>query len=189
MDQPKLYSGLLNFLLKKEFEKDESLTSLEQLKDLVFTDIDIGLDVIEFNYNKCNTIIQKASYLDSPLSSFESLIKESDFTSVQQECLIKFWKLNKKKIHEILYKQTRFNNSLQKMSWRLDLKTKSKQEEDLNEPSAIVELKLKKNNTLSTSNNNSDLIRFEMDKNQLEETLQQINNIQKHLQSKSLVSQ
>ncbi|KAN0029630.1 hypothetical protein ACTA71_007762 [Dictyostelium dimigraforme] len=185
MDQPKYFSSLLGFLLKREYEKDEDCKSLETLKEMVFSEQnDITLEVIEFTYNKCFEIIQKASYSDMQISTFENIVKDSDFTSIQQECLNKFWKVNKKKIHEIIYKTTRFNNSLQKISWRIDVKTKSKEISEINEPVSIVELKLKNNNT--NINNKNDLIRFEMDKNQLEETLQQINSIQKHLQSKSL---
>ncbi|KAN0016113.1 hypothetical protein ACTFIU_006067 [Dictyostelium citrinum] len=190
MDQPKYFSSLLGFLLKREYEKDEDCKSLETLKEMVFSEQDdVTLELIEFTYNKCFEIIQKASYSDMQISTFENIVKESDFTTVQQECLNKFWKVNKKKIHEIIYKTTRFNNSLQKISWRIDVKTKSKEINEINEPVSIVELKLKNTNTNNNNNNNSnknDLIRFEMDKNQLEETLQQINSIQKHLQSKSL---
>ncbi|EGC39791.1 hypothetical protein DICPUDRAFT_26215 [Dictyostelium purpureum] len=185
MEQPKYFSSLLGFLLKKEYEKDPACDSIETLKELVFSEQeDVTLEIIEATYNKCFDIIQKAAYSDMQLSSFENLVKESNFSEIQIECLNKFWKVNKKKIHEILYKITKFNNSLQKMSWRIDLKTKSKEIKEINEPVSIIELKLKNNNTNSnTTNDENNIIRFEMDKNQLEETLQQINNIQKHLQT------
>ncbi|KAF2071957.1 hypothetical protein CYY_006732 [Polysphondylium violaceum] len=182
MNNPKLFSNILGFLLNKEYE-DDTLT-IETLHEMVFSETDVSLENVEAMYDKCKQVLKKAIYLDHNITSFETLVKE-DFTDVQQECFIKFWKINKKKIHEIIYKKTRFNNSLDKINWRIDLKTKSKNVNEMNEPVSIVELKLKNNNNKLNSNN---IIKFEMDKSQLEETLQQINNIQKHLQSKSMAS-
>ncbi|KYR00545.1 COMM domain-containing protein 1 [Tieghemostelium lacteum] len=181
MDQPKLFSSLLGFLLKREYENDESLSSLDSLKEMIFSEVDISMESIESMYIKCLNFIKNSIASDYNLSTFESIVKENkEFTDMQQECLIKFWKLNKKKIHEIIYKKTRFNNSLSKMSWRIDLKTKTKDIEEINEAVSIVELKL--SNSINSSNSNK-LIRFEMDRAQLENTLQNINNIQKHLQA------
>ncbi|EFA80769.1 COMM domain-containing protein 1 [Heterostelium album PN500] len=178
--EAKQFQSLLGFLLKREYEKDESLSSLSSLQEMIFSGSDLTEEFILSTYNKCINIIERASYSDVDLTAFESLIKDNDFTQQQQEGLTKFWKTNKKKIHDIVNRRTRFNNSLDKMSWRLDLKTKSKDVEEMNEPTAIVELDLTKNLRSSTEKKQQQQkIRFEMDRNQLQDTLEQINIIQK----------
>lgn len=54
----------------------------------------------------------------------------------------KFWKVHKNKIHDTLVSKTNWNNSLKKVSWRIDVKSQSKSAENINEPSAIVELQI-----------------------------------------------
>ncbi|GAM19882.1 hypothetical protein SAMD00019534_030570 [Acytostelium subglobosum LB1] len=186
----KQFQSLLGFLLKREYENDATLSSLESLKDLIFSQSDLSMDSILAVYNKCLNIIERASYSDLDLSAFEVLARESGFEQTQLEALTKFWKTNKKKIHDILYRSTRFNNSMLKLSWRLDLKTKSKDVPEMNEPTAIVEMDVSKtsNNTATTTTDGKkslQKIRFEMDRDQLQDALEQINIIQKHLQKAS----
>ncbi|EGG18316.1 hypothetical protein DFA_03810 [Cavenderia fasciculata] len=159
------------YIVKKEFDNDQNLDGVESLKDLLFSDTDLTTDDIIAVYNKSLQFIDKCAYFDYDLSAFESNIKDTDFTDIQQECFIKFWK-----IHETNFKKTRFNNTLQKMSWRIDLKTKSKDVPEMNEPTSIIEFNLSSN-----LKNDNKTIRFEMDRDQLHDTLEQINNIQKHL--------
>ena len=93
---------------------------------------------------------------------------------IQQEVFLKFWRNQKSKIHDILVDKSNWNNHLNKMTWRIDSKAKSRTQNELNELSAIVELNLQ-------NENNTKVVRFEMDKTQLDRTLDQIKNIQKQL--------
>ena len=117
--------------------------------------------------------------------------------SSQQEVLLKLWRAQKtkvilkkrdkfvfahfpvflaKKIHEYMIRNNTWNDTLQKLSWRIDSKTKSKNINEMNELTTIVELTVNKKDT-----GKSDIIRFEMDRDQLSSVLGQINDIKKHL--------
>ena len=52
----------------------------------------------------------------------------------------KFWKTHKNKIHDVLVSQSNWNNSLKKVSWRIDIKSQSRNVDQMSEPTAIVEL-------------------------------------------------
>ena len=66
--------------------------------------------------------------------------KEGALTEEQAAVMRKFWKGNKAKIHDKIVSQTMWGNSLEKVSWRVDLKSQSKSEEQMHAPCAIMEL-------------------------------------------------
>jgi len=67
-----------------------------------------------------------------------------DFTDEQKTLLAKFWRNQKAKIHDSLVSKSFWESSLSSVNWRIDVKTKSKNSNDLSEPVAIVELEMKK---------------------------------------------
>jgi hypothetical protein len=73
---------------------------------------------------------------------------QSPYSEVQQEVFIRFWKLKRPQLQESLFNKSKWNDSLVQFSWRIDIKTKSKHCENLNEPTAIVELNIGKPNTV-----------------------------------------
>ena len=66
--------------------------------------------------------------------------KEGGLTEDQAAVMRKFWKGNKSKIHDSIVSQTMWGNSLQKVTWRVDLMSQSMKEESLHAPTAIMEL-------------------------------------------------
>jgi len=57
--------------------------------------------------------------------------------------VVKFWRNQKAKVHDVLVSQSIWTNKLSSVNWRIDVKTKSKVIQDLNQPAAIVELEIK----------------------------------------------
>ena len=75
----------------------------------------------------------------------QSKKRESPLTEDQAAAIRKFWKTNKSKIHESIISQTMWGNTLHKVSWRIDLKSQSRHINEINTPSAIMELQIKDN--------------------------------------------
>jgi len=67
------------------------------------------------------------------------------------------------------------------MSWRIDSKTKSKKVAEMNELTAIVEMVVGNNQQKDKNQNNTQVIQFEMDRDQLAKVIGEINTIQKQL--------
>jgi len=180
MDSPKYFGPLLQTIVRFLFEGVE--VSPETLKQEIYPDVNNAtLEAISELFELCTQIISRGAKEDLEVTQFEALVqKETALSAAQQELFVKFWKAQKAKIHDYVYRKVRWNNTLQKISWRIDVKTKTKAVSEVNEPTAIVEMSIGKN-----KDQDQKLVRFEMDKEQLAQVLLQINNIQQQLTSSS----
>ena len=68
--------------------------------------------------------------------------RDGGLSEEQSKVFLKFWKNQKTKIHDSLVQQCQWDNSLNNISWRIDVKTQSRNVEEINMPTAIVELQL-----------------------------------------------
>ena len=66
----------------------------------------------------------------------------SRFTDSQAKVFLKFWKLNKGKVHESIISKCKWDNQLKAMSWRIDIQSRAKNKEDVNATTAIIEMEL-----------------------------------------------
>ncbi|XP_035749486.1 COMM domain-containing protein 1 isoform X2 [Egretta garzetta] len=87
---------------------------------------------------------------DMDLNQLEAFLtaqtkKQGGITSDQAAVIAKFWKNHRIKIHESLINQSRWDNVLKNMNWRVDLKSQSRHIDQINTPVAIVEMELGKN--------------------------------------------
>jgi len=180
MDSAKYLGPLLQAVIRSLFE-DANITP-ETLKNDIYSNVnEASIDTISTLFNLCKDLISRAATEDLEVIQFESLVqKEASLSPPQQDLIVKFWKSQKPKIHDYVYRKVRWNNSLQKITWRIDVKTKTKAQADVNEPSAIVEMTIGKN-----KEKDQKLVRFEMDKEQLSQVLLQIHNIQQQLAASS----
>jgi hypothetical protein len=71
--------------------------------------------------------------------------RDSPLTDDQAGAVRKFWKSNKTKIHDSIVAQTMWGNTLQKVSWRIDLKSQGRHVSEINAPCAIMELQIRNN--------------------------------------------
>lgn len=71
--------------------------------------------------------------------------KDSGMNEEKSNAVRKFWKNHRTKIHETQVQQTMWDTSLKQMSWRVDIKTQSKNNDHVNAPTAIIELQLSDN--------------------------------------------
>nr|XP_009685177.1 PREDICTED: COMM domain-containing protein 1 isoform X1 [Struthio camelus australis] len=87
---------------------------------------------------------------DMDLNQLEAFLtaqtkKQGGITSDQAAVIAKFWKNHRIKIRESLINQSRWDNVLKNMNWRVDLKSQSRHIDQINTPVAIVEMELGRN--------------------------------------------
>ncbi|XP_010608073.2 COMM domain-containing protein 1 isoform X2 [Fukomys damarensis] len=70
--------------------------------------------------------------------------KQGGITSDQASVISKFWKSHKTKIRESLMNQSRWENGLRNLSWRVDGKSQSRHSAQIHTPVAIIELEFGK---------------------------------------------
>ncbi|XP_042301324.1 COMM domain-containing protein 1 isoform X5 [Sceloporus undulatus] len=71
--------------------------------------------------------------------------KPGGITSDQAAVIAKFWRNHRMKIRDNLINQSKWENSLKNLSWRVDFKSQSRNIDQLSSPVAIVEMELRKN--------------------------------------------
>ena len=71
----------------------------------------------------------------------------------QANSVRKFWKENQTDIHRHITDKTVWENTIQKISWRVDMKTHSQNKNKVNCPSLIIEMAI--NNSLHEKNVNN----------------------------------
>ncbi|XP_069643532.1 COMM domain-containing protein 1 isoform X3 [Haliaeetus albicilla] len=99
---------------------------------------------------KMGGLLQSIASADMDLNQLEAFLtaqtkKQGGITSDQAAVIAKFWKNHRIKIHESLINQSRWDNVLKNMNWRVDLKSQSRHIDQINTPVAIVEMELGKN--------------------------------------------
>uniref|UniRef100_H3BEU9 COMM domain-containing protein 1 n=1 Tax=Latimeria chalumnae TaxID=7897 RepID=H3BEU9_LATCH len=92
---------------------------------------------------------QSIASADMDLNQLEAFLtaqtkKQGGITAEQAAVIAKFWKNHKARIRESLISQSRWENTLRNLNWRVDLKTQSRHMDQINTPVAIVEMELGK---------------------------------------------
>jgi len=90
------------------------------------------------------SLAMTAMDLDQSETFLETQMKKKDggISQDQAKAFTKFWKNNWKKIHDSLVERSSWNNKLQTMSWRIDVETRARHADQVNTPTAIVELQI-----------------------------------------------
>uniref|UniRef100_A0A6B2LKM5 COMM domain-containing protein 1 n=1 Tax=Arcella intermedia TaxID=1963864 RepID=A0A6B2LKM5_9EUKA len=182
MDNPKIFRALLNGYMKATFEQDPSITTA-----FIAQELSLELSEVESVYKSVGEVIQQAAQNHWDLKELENYMKtKTNWSENQMGTTIQFWRANRQKIHDIVVSKSNWNNHLAKLAWRIDMKSRLRNyPQELNEQIAIMEWTIENPNANTqkeqdtSKNNASKVIRFEMDKEQIQATLFQINEIQK----------
>eukprot|EP01126_Amoeba_proteus_P022891 TRINITY_DN2303_c0_g1_i1.p1 TRINITY_DN2303_c0_g1~~TRINITY_DN2303_c0_g1_i1.p1 ORF type:complete len:220 (-),score=62.40 TRINITY_DN2303_c0_g1_i1:299-898(-) len=191
MNDERLFRALLNAVYKRDFEGVTSLTTAVIQQELGLSSLPIS--EIETTLNACTQLLRKGAEGDLSLAQFESLSKQEGFSDVQVLAANKFWKTNKEKVLSLVRKQNIWNDTLSKFSWRIDIQSRARSSnEEINQPTSIFELQINSKGcqqddtkitptttSSATKESQTKIVRFEMNKEQMAVTLQQINSIQK----------
>lgn len=93
-------------------------------------------------------IFQSMASTDMDFGQLEAFLtsqtrkKEGGITEAQAKVYTKFWRNNKEKIHNCLIHNSNWNNRLHNLSWRIDINSRARHVDEINTPTAIVELQL-----------------------------------------------
>ncbi|XP_069464321.1 COMM domain-containing protein 1 isoform X2 [Ambystoma mexicanum] len=147
LESAKSLSALLNGIAQCTYYRNPDITE-ELLKRELYPD----LPDHEFRtlVERMRGLLKSVVSADMDLNQIEAFLtaqtkKQGGITSDQATVIAKFWKNHKAKIRESLIAQTRWDNSLKAMNWRIDLKSHARLVEQVNAPVAIVEMELGKN--------------------------------------------
>ncbi|PKK20610.1 copper metabolism (Murr1) domain containing 1 [Columba livia] len=126
---------------------------------------------------KMGGLLQSIASADMDLNQLDAFLtaqtkKQGGITSDQAAVIAKFWKNHRMKIHESLINQSRWDNLLKNMNWRVDLKSQSRHIDQINTPVAIVEMELGKNGQ------ESEFLCLEFDEAKLSQMLKKLSEIE-----------
>uniref|UniRef100_A0A8B9I4H1 COMM domain-containing protein 1 n=2 Tax=Anser TaxID=8842 RepID=A0A8B9I4H1_9AVES len=129
---------------------------------------------------KMGGLLQSIASADMDLNQLEAFLtaqtkKQGGITSDQAAVLAKFWKNHRVKIHESLVNQSRWDNVLKNMNWRVDLKSQSRHIDQINTPVAIVEMELGKNGQ------ESEFLCLEFDEAKVSQMLKNLSEIEESM--------
>ncbi|XP_077171398.1 COMM domain-containing protein 1 [Paroedura picta] len=103
--------------------------------------------------------------------------KPGGITGDQAAVIAKFWKNHRVKIRDSLINQSRWENTLKNINWRVDVKSQSRHMDQLNSPVAIVEMELGKNGQ------ESEFLTLEFDEIKLNQMLKRLAEVEDSITS------
>eukprot|EP00041_Stephanoeca_diplocostata_P041793 m.8954 g.8954 ORF g.8954 m.8954 type:complete len:183 (-) comp6784_c0_seq1:64-612(-) len=179
MDQEKQLNGLVTGLTRRMFFNDDDITD-EILKEKLFAGAEASFDSVSQRVTKMLNAVSAADmepaqaerYLDAQGK------KKDGVTEAEQAAIMKFWKKERGRVHDVLVKRACWNDGLASMSWRVDVLTSSQHVDELNSPAAIMEFKVDKGD-----DETQEVVRFEMGVKQVEDMLQQVDDIEKQIKT------
>lgn len=177
--------AFLNGISKRLYFGEDNITD-EFLRDEV-------LQVPEEEYSmmlkKYTMLVNTLVTTDMDFTQLEAFLnsqmkkKQGSLSEQQAVTITRFWKMQKNKIHQRQIESSMWGSHLDSFSWRIDLKTKARHIEQLNEPTAIMEMKLK--NECSRKGCEEEMVRFEVDSKKLAHLLSQVEDIQRSIDEHS----
>ncbi|XP_003215256.1 COMM domain-containing protein 1 isoform X1 [Anolis carolinensis] len=103
--------------------------------------------------------------------------KPGGITSDQAAAIAKFWRNHRMKIRDNLINQSKWENTLRNLSWRVDFKSQSRNIDQLSSPVAIVEMELGK------SGQESEFLTVEFDEVKLNQMMKKLSKIEESITS------
>uniref|UniRef100_A0A8C8R574 COMM domain-containing protein 1 n=1 Tax=Pelusios castaneus TaxID=367368 RepID=A0A8C8R574_9SAUR len=129
---------------------------------------------------KISGVLKSVASADMDLNQLEAFLtaqtkKQGGITADQAAVIAKFWKNNRTKIRESLINQSRWDNTVKKFNWRVDLKSQSRHIDQINTPVAIVEMELGKNGQ------ESEFLCLEFDEAKVNQMLKKLSEIEESI--------
>ncbi|KAJ3429575.1 comm domain-containing protein [Anaeramoeba flamelloides] len=173
----KHFDFLLSSLVKKLYHKDKSITN-EYLQEGVI-DSQLGNDQVLTLVDTLEPILLQIGHSDLSQNALEKLLEPLELRQDFHQHFLKYWEQQRDEIRSIVRNELIFNDRLSGVSWRVDMKTNSKKISNINQPIAIVELLLSRN---QQEREDTKSIMFEIDKTQISNLVNQIEEIESLLE-------
>ncbi|KAL8606530.1 hypothetical protein ACOMHN_015570 [Nucella lapillus] len=170
-DDAKSFLALMNGLTRKNYYGQTEITN-EFLKEQIYPNL--SQEEFDHVFNRCRGLMKSMVSADMDMTQLEAFLtaqskkRDAPLTEEQMAAIRKFWKGNKTKIHDSIIAQTMWGNTLQKVSWRIDLQSQSKHVNEINAPTAIMELQIADSLQKEKA---ADVVQFEMNEDKLASVL------------------
>lgn len=177
-DDAKSFLALMNGLTRKRFYGQSEITD-EFLKEQIYPDL--SQEDFQALLTRCRGLLKSMVSADMDMTQLEVYLtaqakkRDSPLTEDQVAVIRKFWKSNKPKIHESIISETMWGNTLQKVSWRIDLKSQARHVNEINSPTAIMELHISDSLEKDKA---ADIVLFEMGEEKLASVLESMQDIE-----------
>ncbi|XP_023229904.1 COMM domain-containing protein 1-like [Centruroides sculpturatus] len=177
MEEERSYLGLLTGIARQTYYQDAEITD-----DLLKNELYPNLSEEEFMRirHQCANLIKSMAVSDMDFNQLEAFLtsqvkRKGGITNEQSKILSKFWKTHKAKIHSSLVAKSCWNQTLKDFRWRTDLKSCTKDNNDVNVPIAIVDLEVENK---CDENQVSHSIKFEIEKEKLDDIVSSLKEIE-----------
>ncbi|XP_042301322.1 COMM domain-containing protein 1 isoform X3 [Sceloporus undulatus] len=143
----KPFLGLLNGVAQAAYYGNKEITE-ELLREQLYPDM--APQEFAALRAKAAGLLKSIASADMDTNQLEAFLtaqtkKPGGITSDQAAVIAKFWRNHRMKIRDNLINQSKWENSLKNLSWRVDFKSQSRNIDQLSSPVAIVEMELRKN--------------------------------------------
>nr|XP_056712415.1 COMM domain-containing protein 1 [Euleptes europaea] len=166
--------GLLNGIARASYYGNAEITE-GLLREQLYPD----LAPQEFRalQAKMTGVVKSIASADMDSNQLEAFLtaqtkKPGGITSEQAAVIAKFWKNHRMKIRDSLINQSRWENTLKNLNWRVDVKSQSRHTDQLSSPVAIVKMELGKNGQ------ESEFLTLEFDELKLNQMLKKLSEIE-----------
>lgn len=173
----KSLSGLLSGLAQNAFHGHSGVT-----EELLHSQLYPEVPPEEFRpfLAKMRGLLKSIASADMDFNQLEAFLtaqtkKQGGITSEQAAVISKFWKSHKIKIRESLMKQSRWDNGLRGLSWRVDGKSQSRHSTQIHSPVAIIELEFGKNGQ------ESEFLCLEFDEVKVKQILKKLSEVEESI--------
>ncbi|XP_003467533.1 COMM domain-containing protein 1 [Cavia porcellus] len=177
LEGSKCLSGLLSGLAQDAFHGHPGITE-ELLRSQLYPEVSPE----EFRpfLAKMKGILKSIASADMDFNQLEAFLtaqtkKQGGITSDQAAVISKFWKSHKTKIRESLVNQSRWENELRGLSWRVDGRSQSRHSAQIQTPVAIIELEFGKHGQ------ESEFLCLEFDEVKVNQILKKLSEVEENI--------
>ena len=170
--------ALFNGITKQMIFEDSEISD-EFLKEQLYPEI--TQEEFQALLLKCKTWLQNMSYFNMDLKQLEAFLKsqllksKDNLAEDQLQAIIKYWKVNKDKVHEKILMRTKWEDTFKSLKWQIDLGYKNN--EELDDSKVVFQIGIAK------YNGTTEKLEFEVNNNSLNDMISQVEKIQAKIES------
>jgi hypothetical protein len=182
----RVFQNFLLALTKRIFYSDKTYTDdviCEQLYNTLIESGDITRADIDAEINSFEELLKRAGEGYWDVSKMEVILKRVKLDTPHANIVLGYWSNEREKIHNSLLLANTFNNSVTSLKWRIDVEAANKKNNEVNDPTALFEIQLKKGASDKTSP--PTVAKFEMNRVQVAEMVNVFDQIQKKIDEAS----
>jgi hypothetical protein len=170
---PKHFSALVKGLGAKEFFDDADVTVAFLCEQVYGVAEGADATAEAAQIAEFSTVLGTAAKEMWEPSALEAALAAGGLAPEQMATAVNWWRANRARVHDAMFRRSRWAGSIEQLSWRIDIKTAAKDVAgELSDPTAIVHMDAVHPDT------GADRIDIEMDREQLAAFEAQLDEIQ-----------